>query len=123
MGATTNFSIGPIPATVVAMGQGIGPMRGMGGLNMVMVPFSTKMSNSYATGGDSLTYALTPPILPGLQPLMVAIHPQKYGANWYQWDGSQTAPKIQAWSAFNTEVTAATDLSGVTVTGWMLLTG
>lgn len=122
MGATTNFTIGPVPATVVAMGQAIGPMRGMGGLNMVMVPFSVKMSNSYSTGGDTITYQTTPPLLPGLQPLLVVISPNKYGANWYTWDGSQTTPKIQAWTAFNTEA-GAIDLSAVTVTGWMLLTG
>ena len=121
MANMTNFTIGPTPTDVVTMGQPIGDLRSLGALNTIMVPFSAKMTNSYSTGGDTLVVPTSPPLIPGYKIQGVIITPQKYGANWYSFAGNLDTPKIQAWSAFNTEITAATDLSAVTVSGYLLM--
>jgi len=117
----TAFAIGPVPTDVVTMGQPIGDLRTIGALNTVMVPFSAKMSTSYATGGDPIVLPTSPPLISGFKIQGVILTPQKYGANWYSFNGSLSAPTIQAWSAFNTEVTSTTDLSAVTVSGYLLM--
>lgn len=67
------------------------------------------LSNSYATGGDTLS-------LPsGLGTLKIlTISPEHNGTYYLQWDGGTGTVKIKAYSAFATQVTAATDLSAVT---------
>lgn len=118
MAALTGVKIGALPAGLVTFGQGISPLRTQGGLNNMWVPFQATMSTSYATGGD--TFAMPDPSeMAGFEIVGMTLAPNKYGANWYSWNGSQTAPTIQAWSAFNTEVTATTNLSAVTVTGFI----
>jgi hypothetical protein len=106
------------------MGQSIIPMRTIGGLNMLMVPFSLKMSTSYSTGGDTITLPSTPAgLLAGRRLMSVIIANTKVGVRRYNWDGSTATPKIQAFSAFDTEVTAAVDLSAVTLTGVLIYVG
>jgi hypothetical protein len=120
MTAMTNFAIGPVPADVVTMGQPIGDVRSIGAINTMLVPFSAKMSNSYTTGGDALAIPTSPPLISGFKIQGVILTPQKYGANWYSFNGSLSAPTIQAWTAFNTEA-GAIDLSAVTVSGYLIL--
>lgn len=120
MAATTGFAIGPIPTDMVTMGQPIGHVRSIGAINTIIVPFSTVMSNSYSTNGDTLTLPTSPPLISGYKLQSVILTSHKVGANRYNWDGSTATPKITAWSAFNTEVTAATDLSAVTMTGHLV---
>lgn len=122
MAATTAFAIGPTPTDTVTMGQPIGNVRSVGAISTFIVPFKTTMSNSYSTGGDTLTLPTSPPLISGFALQSVMLAPMKYGANWYSWNGSMSTPKIQAWSAINTEVTAATDLSAVTVSGHLIFT-
>jgi hypothetical protein len=119
MGATTSVAIGPVPSGLKGFG-GQSILRSAG-ISATLIPFTAKMSASYSTGGD--TIAMPSAEIAGRDIVWMSISPNKYGANWYTWNGSQTAPKIQVWSAFNTELTAATDLSAVTVTGLMLLAG
>jgi hypothetical protein len=121
MGAMTTFAIGPTPTDVVTMGQPIGDVRSIGAINTMLVPFSSKMSNSYSTGGDTLTIPTSPPLISGFKIQGVILTPQKYGANWYSFSGNLDTPKIQAWSAINTEVTSTTDLSAVTVSGYLVM--
>jgi hypothetical protein len=118
MGAMTSVAIGPTPTGISL--SGFSRLKGAG-TNSFLLPFSAKMSNSYSTGGDTIAMPSTE--IGGMQLLYIGLSPNKYGANWYSWNGSQTAPKIQVWVAFNTEQTAAVDMSAVTVTGIMILGG
>lgn len=122
MANMTNFAIGPIPTDMVTMGQPIGRVRSIGAITTMIVPFTAKMTNSYSTGGDTLAIPSSPPLISGFKVQGVILAPQKYGANWYSFAGNLDTPKIQAWSAFNTEVTAAVDLSAVTVSGYLVMT-
>jgi hypothetical protein len=119
MTATTAFAIGPVPTDVVTMGQPIAPMRTIGAISTFLVPFSTKMSASYTSGGDPLTLPTSPALIAGMKLQGVIIAPIKYGANIYTWNGSMSAPTIQAWTAFNTEA-GAIDLSAVTISGYLI---
>ena len=79
---------------------------------LVLIPFTIRMSASYATGGDTI---VLPDDVAGLQFVGVDLLDSKSGANRYNLAGTQTVPLVQAYSAFNTEVANATDLSAVTL--------
>lgn len=119
MANMTAFAIGPVPTDVVTMGQPIGDVRSIGAIGTFLVPFSAKMVNPYTVGGDSLVVPSNPPLISGMALQSVIITSPKVGANWYTWNQSASAPKIQAWTAFNTE-SGAVDLSAVTITGFLV---
>jgi len=98
-----------------ALGTGTrteGQVNGYANGSLVLVPFTIRMSASYATGGDTI---VLPDDVAGLQFVGVILLDSKSGANRYNLAGTQTAPLVQAFSAFNTEVSSTTDLSAVTL--------
>lgn len=103
--------------TLTGAGAPIGQMRSIGAVNMFLVPFTATMSASYATGGDTLTQ---PAGIKGKNLRQVVISTTSDATRLYRWNGSATAPTIQAYSALGTEAAAATNLSAVTVTGLLL---
>lgn len=107
MGSTgTSTSIGPVGGALE--GQGLP-------LNASLAVFTTKMSSSYATGGDTVT-------LPAdIKGEIVALDIISSGADFanrtYIWNGSTgSSAKIVAMDAYKTEEGNATDLSAVTLT-------
>lgn len=106
MGATTTAAVASSGANAE------GPLRFNGpGMNHRAVWFQVTMSSSYATGGDTVA-------LPGdfrgqgdFVALLIA-NPMD-GTRIYTWDGGTTTPKIKAYTALSTEVTATTNLSTV----------
>lgn len=122
MGATSTVAIGPVVGTNNQMGQGIGPMMAQGGLGNLLVPVSFTMSNSYSTGGDTLTLPTSPPMFAGWQLQAVIMLNSSDTTRIYQWTGSATTPKLQAFSALGTEVTAATDLHTTTIQALLYFT-
>jgi hypothetical protein len=85
----------------------------LGGIHALIVPVSFTMSNSYATGGDTLTLPTSD--VRGKELKGVLLMTRQDGTRFYDWDGSATAPKIKAYTAGNTEVGATTNLSAVTL--------
>jgi hypothetical protein len=71
------------------------------------------MSDSYATGGDTLT--LPTADVRGKDLVGVNVLTRQDGTRFYDWDGSVSAPKIKAYTAGNTQVSSTTDLSAVTL--------
>lgn len=98
-----------------SLGSGLrteGDVNGYANGNLVLIPFTIRMSASYATGGDTI---VLPDDVAGLQFVGVILLDSKSGANRYNLSGTQTAPLIQAFSAFDTQVANTTDLSAVTL--------
>jgi hypothetical protein len=105
--------------TLTGLGAPIGELHSIGDVNMYLVPFTTTMSNSYATGGDTLTL----PNIKGKVLRQVIITASSDGTRLYNWNQSATAPTIIAYSALGTQVTAATDLHTTTITGILVYGG
>lgn len=111
------------PPTLTGAGAPIGVLHGIGAVNMFLVPFTAAMSATYATGGDTLTQ---PAGIKGKNLIAVFINNPVVGGRLYSWNGSAAAPTIQAWvtgaalSGVLAEVAAATNLSAVTINGWLL---
>lgn len=106
--------MGTMGTPAIAGGASYGPVRAysLGNLNEAIA--TSTMSNSYATGGDTLNQ---PSEISGKDLVAVEVLKSSDLTRWYQWDGSTAAPKIRALTALpNTQVTAATDLSAVTLT-------
>lgn len=98
------------------VGAASGPLAAQGlPLNATVAIFTSKMSASYATGGD-------PVVLPaGVQGEIVAVDVLSSGTDFanrtYIWNGQTGSDaKIVAMDAFKTQEGNATDLSGVTLT-------
>lgn len=96
----------------------IGPAAGhlnFSGLsaNSELVVFTTKMSSSYATGGDTLAL---PSDIKSTTVQFLSVGNWADGTRFYQWDGSTSTPKVKGYTAAGTEVSNATDLSAVTLT-------
>lgn len=89
-----------------------GPAVGYADGTLVVVPFTITMSASYATGGDTI---VLPSDVAGLEIVDIVLTQTKSGSNRYNLAGTRTVPLIQAFSAFTTEVSNATDLSAVTL--------
>ena len=88
--------------------------------NVSLCQFSTKMSSSYATGGDTVTL---PSDVKGAEVIGLIVMNWSDGTRFYQWDGTAGAsPKIKAMTAGNAEVASTTDLSAVTVKCLAVLT-
>ena len=107
MGAMgTGAVTGPQSAPVI--GQGLP-------VNTSMAVFTSTMSASYSTGGDTIT-------LPAdVHGDIVAVNVMSCGTDFanrtYMWNGQAgSSAKVVALDAFKTEEGAATDLSAVTVT-------
>lgn len=91
-----------------------------GGRRALLVEISFTMSNSYATGGDTLT--LPSGLALGRELEAVILMNPYDGTRFYQWDGSKTAPKINGWvMSTGAEVANATDLSAVAARKALLL--
>ena len=104
MGTLTNTAAFSRASTVPAQSAG-------GGKRRVTFIGTCSLSNSYATGGDTLTTP-TPPtnfVLRGVKVLN-----ECDGTRRYHWNGNTVTPKIQSYTAFATESVATTDLSAVT---------
>jgi hypothetical protein len=82
-----------------------------GGRRALLVPISFTFSASYATGGEPLTL---PDDISGRELKAVFLLNPLDGTRVYQWDGSTSAPKIIGYTALNTQVANAVDLSAVT---------
>ena len=89
-----------------------------GGRRALLIPVTFTMSASYATGGDTLT--LPSDITKRGLAAVVILNPLD-GTRIYQWNGSTATPKIQAFTAPGTEVTATTNLSAVAARSALLL--
>lgn len=107
MGSTgTSTSIGPVGGDIQAQGLPLNPS---------VAVFTTRMSASYATGGDTVT-------LPAdVKGEIVALDIISSGADFanrtYIWNGTAgSGAKIVAMDAYKTEEGNATDLSAVTLT-------
>lgn len=122
MGATSTVAVGPVVGTNNQMGQGVGSLLVNGANGNMVVPVSFTLSSSYATGGDTLTLPTSPPQFAGWQLQSVIVLNPMDGTRIYSWNASATAPKIQAWTAIATEVTAATDLHTVTIQALLYFT-
>jgi hypothetical protein len=105
--------------TLTGLGAPIGELHSIGDVNMYLVPFTTTMSNSYSTGGDPLTL----PQIKGKVLRQVIITASSDPSRLYYWNQSATAPTITAWSAINTQVAAAVNLSTTTITGILVYGG
>ena len=106
MGATTT-------ATVASSGTNAeGPLRLYGpGMNHQAAYFQVTMSSSYATGGDTVTL---PSDFRGQGDFVALFIANPVDATRiYTWDGGTATPKIKAFTAVGTEVTATTNLSTV----------
>lgn len=105
MGTTTNSSmIGPAAGHLNFSGLA---------MNSELVVFTTKMSSSYATGGDTIAL---PGDIKSTAVQWLDVGNWADGTRFYQWDGSTTTPKIKAYTAAGTEVSSTTNLSAVTLT-------
>lgn len=85
--------------------------------NADLVFATITLSSSYSTGGDTLTfpYGATAAQSRGKRLRAVVVLRPADGTRIYSWNGSTSAPTIQAFTAIATEVTAATNLSAVTL--------
>lgn len=90
-----------------------------GGRRALLVEVEFTMSNSYATGGDTLTLPSGLSLYRELEAVII-LNPLD-GTRIYQWDGSKTTPKIMAFTGLNAQVANATDLSAVAVRKALLL--
>ena len=106
MGATGTPSI-------LGGGGSVAPVRQVGSAHNLRVIVSFTMSNSYSTGGDTLTLPTADVRGRGL--VGVNVLTRQDGTRFYDWDGSVSAPKIKAYTAGNAQVSSATDLSAVTL--------
>ena len=106
MGATGTPSI-------LGGGGSVAPVAQVGSAHNLRVIVSFTMSDSYATGGDTLTLPTSD--VRGHDLVGVNILTRQDGTRFYDWDGSVSAPKIKAYTAGNAEVTSTTDLAAVTL--------
>ena len=107
MGSTgTSTVIGPVT----------GPLEGQGlPLNSSVVVFTTAMSNSYATGGDTVT--LPTDVRGEIVALDIISSGADFANRTYIWNGvAGSGAKIIAMDAYKTEEGNATNLSSVTLT-------
>jgi hypothetical protein len=106
MGTTTNSGmIGPAAGHLNFSGMSS---------NSELVVFTTKMSTSYATGGDTIAL---PSDIKSTVVQWLDVGNWADGTRFYQWDGTTGAsPKIKAYTAAGTEVANTTNLSAVTLT-------
>lgn len=111
MGATVTTLAGTLSGKP---GVAEGEVLAVGEPRQFRVPVSFTMSNSYSTGGDTLSIPGGTDIR-GKDLLLVHICTSSDGTRLYDWDGNRTTPKIKAYSAIGTEVAAATNLSAVTI--------
>ena len=107
MGAMgTGAVTGPQSAPVI--GQGLP-------VNTSMAVFTSTMSASYSTGGDTIT--LPADVHGDIVAACVLAYGADYANRTFVWNGQAgSSAKIVALDAFKTEEGAATDLSAVTVT-------
>ena len=92
-------------------GGSFAPVRGLSRGGQYEVIATSTLSNSYATGGDTVTL---PGEVSGKDLLGLEILNWNDGTRMYVWDGSVSAPKIKSLTALPaTQSTAATDLSAV----------
>jgi hypothetical protein len=106
MGATGTPSI-------IGGGGSVAPVAQVGSAHNLRVLTSFKMSNSYATGGDTLTLPTSD--VRGKELVGVNVLTRQDGTRFYDWNGSVSAPKIKSYTAAGTEVSSTTDLSAVTL--------
>lgn len=104
--------MGTATAALATGGRTEGPANGYADGSMVIVPFTITMSSSYATGGDTV---VLPSDIAGLEILGLVLQQDKVGTRRYSLAGTESAPLVQAFTAFNTEESATTNLSAVTL--------
>lgn len=80
-----------------------------GGKRRVVMIGTVTMSNSYATGGDTITV----PVITGYSLKAVEVVNRTDGTRLYDWDGSTATPKLKAYTGLAAEAVATTDLSAV----------
>ena len=102
--------------TSTVIGATNGPLEGQGlPVNSSVVIFTTKMSSSYATGGDTVT--LPSDIRGEIVALAVLSSGSDFANRTYIWNGATgSSAKIVAMDAFKTDEGNGTDLSAVTLT-------
>jgi hypothetical protein len=103
--------LGTITNTADFRALGVEPPESRGGARFRRPYAEVNMSNSYATGGDTLTGI---PVGNGTLKCVTVIGASDKTRNFW-WDGSLVTPKIMAESRAGVEVAAATDLSAVKV--------
>lgn len=84
--------------------------RSVGGVTFIEVYTTQTMSNSYATGGETLLVPAGYGTLYG-----VDIITRHDGTRIWEWDRNTSTPKAIAYDAFATQEGAATDVSAVTL--------
>ena len=82
----------------------------IGAQNFTVVYTTQTMSNSYATGGETL-------VVPAGYGTVYAVEliTRHDATRIWEWNGSTSTPKAKAYDAFATEEGAATDVSAVTL--------
>lgn len=101
--ATTTTAI---PANTTGRSQ----VEYAGGRRALIFPVTFVFSASYPTGGEPLAL---PADVTGRELKAVVLLNPLDGTRIYQWDGSTTTPKIQAFTGLTAEVANATNLSAV----------
>jgi hypothetical protein len=89
-----------------------GPARSLSAQGMTLAVVRLPMSATYATGGDTVVLGGG---FRGRQVLAIFLETEKSGANRYTVTEAAGVFKVQAWSAFNTEVANGADLSAVSL--------
>ena len=103
---TTSTVAGPQSAPLI--GQGLP-------VNTSLAVFTSKMSASYSTGGDTIT--LPADVHGDIVAACVLAYGADYANRTFVWNGQAgSSAKVVALDAFKTEESASQDLSGVTVT-------
>lgn len=105
-------------ATAVFVGGSVGPARIVDSGDAIFVPCTITVGATYATGGNPLTL---PDGVDELQLIAVHLVQRHDGTRIWEWDGSVTAPKLKAYSAFATEQSNGNNTSGVTLFAILLM--
>ena len=105
-------------------GAGEAPLMAIGRARMLLVHMRCAGPSSYDTGGSALTLPTSD--VRGYKLLSVQVNSERVASGRaYFWDGSQTAPKLLAYTTPSgaTEVTNATDISADTLDITLLYKG
>lgn len=101
-------------------GSGVGPLLGMHNDDMVAVPLRITLggSDTYVTGGMAVTL---PDELAERQVVDIILTKAHDGTRRWEWDGSQSAPKLLAYDAHATEEGNGTAVASIVLRAILLL--
>ncbi len=110
-------------STPALLGGSVVDVKAFGGGQQFLVPFSCTLG-TYATGGAPITLPTVDVQGMVLKQVFITTPIRPTGAiRYYSWDGSTAAPKVYAVvGSTGAQVADTTDLSAVTVFGFLLYT-